>query len=154
MKSVSVPIKYGIFLSVILIGYFLVLSLFGLHTYVWFSLINGVLTGFGIFFGIRAYKQHAEDFNYPNGFLAGLTIGGLATVVFTLFFAIYASNINPSFIDNLVDMWNMLPNSRRAFAQLVMVVGLMGVVTTFILTLCCMQFFKDSWNTNHSQKQK
>lgn len=151
MKSSSIPLRYGIVLSVTLILYFLILSLFNLHTYVWFSFVNAVLTGGGIFLSIRDYKRKTDKFDYPRGISAGLKTGIAATLIFTLFFAIYATYINPGFIDLLVESWNMLPDSKRAFAQVIFVVGLMGFVSTFILTLVCMQLFKDSWNTHEKE---
>ena len=49
MKNFTLPIRFGLATSGSLIAYFLVLSLFNLHTNIFFSLFNGSITGFGIF---------------------------------------------------------------------------------------------------------
>lgn len=153
MKSSAIPLRYGIILGVALIVYFLILSLFGLHTYVWFSLANGILTGVGIFMATKDFKAKKKNFKYQKGFMAGLMTGFYATVIFTIFFAIYASNINPDFTSELLKEWAMSPD--MGFGQVVFVVATMGFVTTFILTLACMQLFKDSWNPHHpGEKQE
>ena len=145
MKSSAIPLRYGIVLGIVLIVYFLVLSLFGLHLYVWFSFANAFFTGVAIFMGTKYYKEHDRNFRYYEGFMAGLKIGVIGTVLFTGFFAIYASNINPDFIDNLLRQYDVDYDSELALV--IFTVGTMGVVTTFIETLVCMQLFKDSWNT-------
>jgi len=43
MKNLSVPIKFGIAISIGLIAYFLLLSVFGAHTNPFFSLFNPLL---------------------------------------------------------------------------------------------------------------
>lgn len=149
MKSSSIPLKYGVVLGIVLIVYFLILSLFDLHTYVWFSMINAVLTGVGIFMTTKDYKQKKKNFKYQKGFMAGLKTGFIATVIFTVFFAIYASNINPTFTDELLSNWDMIPTTGTGFGQIVLVVATMGFASTFVLTLACMQLFKDSWNPHH-----
>lgn len=153
MKSSSIPLRYGVILGVILIVYFLVLSLFGWHTYVWFSLANAIFTGIGIFMATKDYKARKKNFKYQKGFMAGLKTGFIATVLFTVFFAIYAGNINPSFTDELLANWDMLPDAGTGFGQIILVVATMGFVSTFILTLACMQLFKDSWNPHHPTKK-
>lgn len=154
MKSSAIPLRYGVILGVILIVYFLILSLFGLHTYVWFSLANAVFTGIGIFIATRDFKAKKKNFRYHKGFVAGLKTGFIATVIFTVFFAIYASNINPSFTDELLSTWHALPVSGTGFGQIILVVATMGFVSTFILTFVCMQLFKDSWNTHHPKQNE
>ena len=153
MKSSAIPLRYGLILGSLLIVYFLVLSLVGLHTYVWFSLVNGILTGVGIFMATRDFKaKEGKAFKYQNGFMTGLMTGFYATLIFTIFFAIYASNINPDYTDELLNIWNM--PGETGFGLIILVVATMGAASTFVLTLACMQLFKDSWNTHKPQQQK
>ena len=49
MKNLTLPIRFGIVTSAVLVAYFLILALLGKHTNVFFSLFNGVITGFGIY---------------------------------------------------------------------------------------------------------
>ncbi len=149
MKSSAIPLRYGVILGVILVIYFLILSLLGLHTYVWFSLLNAVFTSAAIFMATKDFKSRKRNFKYQKGFMAGLKTGFYGTVIFTVFFAIYASNIDPNFIDALLSRYDM--NYDSQLALVIFTVGIMGVVTTFIATLVCMQLFKDSWNTSKTQ---
>ena len=56
MNNFALPIRFGIAASGCLIAYFLVLSLFGLHVNVFYSLFNAVITGFAIYEAIKYYK--------------------------------------------------------------------------------------------------
>ena len=64
MKNFTLPIRFGIAASGSLIAYFLILSLFNLHTNVFYSLFNGVITGFAIYEAIK-YEliQNKEGFS-------------------------------------------------------------------------------------------
>lgn len=146
MKSSAIPLRYGVVLGVVLIVYFLIFSLFELHSYVWFSLANGVFTGIGIFMAIKDFKAKKKNFKYQKGFMVGLKTGFYATAIFTVFFAIYASNIDPTFTNELLNRYEV--NYQTGFGLVIFTVGLMGVVSTFILTLACMQLYKESWNTH------
>ena len=145
MKLFSLPIRFGIATSGSLIAYFLILSLFGLHTNVFFSLFNGVITGFGIYESIKYHRLELKDkFNYGRGFSAGVVTGFLATLIFTLFFALYATEINPEFLKNLAAQWF---NDFRDFEGIVFfTVAIMGFATSLVLTLSIMQLFKSTKN--------
>lgn len=145
MKKFALPIRFGIATSGSLIAYFLVLSLFGLHTNIFFSLFNAVITGFGIFEAIKYYKlESGKSFRYSSGFTTGLTTGGMATIAFTLFFALYSTELNPGFLEELSVQW---AGEFRSFEAIVFfVVAIMGFSTTVVLTLTFMQLFKSSNN--------
>ncbi|MGC1514065.1 MAG: DUF4199 domain-containing protein [Maribacter sp.] len=141
MKIFALPVRFGIAASGSLIAYFLILSLLGLHTNVFYSLFNGVITGFAIYEAIKYYKiKMGDDFRYSGGFLAGLTTGGVATLIFTLFFAIYSEELQPGYLELLSTQW---AGEYRSFEAIVFfVVAIMGFSTTLVLTLSFMQLFK------------
>lgn len=145
MKNFTLPIRFGIATSGSLIAYFLILSLLGLHTNVFFSLFNGVITGFGIYEAIKYYKvESGKAFRYSMGFTAGLTVGGIATIIFTIFFALYSTELNPGFLEVLSSQW---ASEYESFEAIVFfVVAVMGFSTTVVLTLTFMQLFKTSNN--------
>ena len=144
MKEFALPIRFGIATSGCLIAYFLILSLFNLHTNVFYSLFNGVITGFGIYEAIKYYKlRESVGFNYGKGFMAGMVTGGVATLIFTLFFALY-SELNIGFLEELSTQW---AEDYQSFEGIVFVtVAIMGFATTVVLTLTFMQLFKNSNN--------
>ncbi len=145
MKEFALPIRFGIATSGCLIAYFLMLSLFNLHINVFYSLFNGVITGFGIYEAIKFFRlKDKEGFNYGKGFTAGLITGCVATLIFTLFFALYSTELNIEFLNELSTVW---AKDYRNFEGIVfLTVAVMGFATSLVLTLSFMQLFKTSNN--------
>lgn len=145
MKQFMLPIRFGIATSGSLIAYFLILSLFGLHTNVFYSLFNGVITGFGIYEAIKYYKiSSGTTFNYGKGFMAGIVTGFIATLIFTIFFAFYATEVNLDFLGELSKVW--FKDYHTSAGIVFFTVAIMGFATTLVLTLSFMQLFKASNN--------
>lgn len=144
MKNFTLPIRFGFATSGSLIAYFLVLSLFDFHTNVFFSLFNGVITGFGIYEAIKYRRlEEGENFNYRIGFSTGIVTGFMATLIFTIFFAFYSTEINPEFLTQLSKQWF----KNLSFEGIVFfTVAIMGFATSLVLTLTFMQLFKKSRN--------
>ncbi len=145
MKKSSIPIKYGLAISIGLIAYFLICSLFGVHINPIYSLFNSVITGIGIYAALKQYRLHSDGkFNYQKGFVIGLLTGFYASVIFTIFFAIYSTEINPGFLNQLLPMWRGTYSTSTG--MIIFAVAVMGFATTLVLTLTFMQLLKDSWN--------
>ncbi|MFD2586531.1 DUF4199 domain-containing protein [Croceitalea marina] len=145
MKNLTLPIRFGIVTSAVLIAYFLILSLLGKHTNVFFSLFNGVITGFGIYETLKIVKlREGNGFNYGSGFKAGVTTGAVATALFTIFFAFYSTELNSSFLEELSQVWNKDYGNFKGIVFFT--VAIMGVATSIVLTLTFMQLFKTSNN--------
>lgn len=147
MTKVALPIRFGIAASGSLIAYFLILSLVDLHTNVFYSLFNGVITGFAIYEAIKYFRiQEKDKFSYATGFKAGIVTGFVATIIFTIFFAIYSTEIDPEFLEHLSSQWF---KSFESFEAIVFfTVAIMGFATTLVLTLSFMQLFKSGKNPN------
>lgn len=142
MKNFLLPFRLGIAISGSLIGYFLLLSLFGLHTNPFFSLFNGIITGFGIFEAIRFRRiEHGPNYTYSTGFTCGLVSGFVGTIIFSIFMAIYSTELNPDFIHNLLTSWDN--NFKIGIGTFIFVVALMGFATTVVSTLTIMQLYKN-----------
>src|SRR5690606_25197419 len=145
MKQFALPIRFGVATSGSLIAYFLFLSLFGLHTNIFYSLFNGIITAFGIYESIKYFRlKTGEAFNYGSGFTAGLVTGFVATIIFTLFFAFYATEINTDFLKELSKVW--FQDNDTMDGIVFFTVAIMGFATTLVLTLAFMQLFKSSNN--------
>jgi predicted membrane metal-binding protein len=145
------PVRFGIATSGSLIAYFLILSLFGLHTNVFYSLFNGVITGFGIYEAIKYLRiQNRDTFNYGRGFSAGIVTGFVATLIFTVFFAFYATEINLEFLPELSEQW--FKNNNKEVGIVFFTVAIMGFATSIVLTLAFMQLFKSSNNLKKQHK--
>ncbi len=145
MKNLSMPIRFGLVISGGLIASFLVHSLFDEHTNPFYSLLNIVVTGFGIFETIRYHKlEQGDNFSYSSGFIAGLTSGIVATVLFTFFFLFYSTEINKDFLPELLEFFK--GDYEVGTGMVSFVVAIMGFATTVVLTLTFMQYFKNSGN--------
>ena len=145
MKNFALPIRFGIVLGALLISFFLVLSLFGLHTHPAYSLGNSIIVGFGIFETIRYYKlEQSNAFSYSGGFTVGIVAGFLATLMFTVFFLLYTTEINSDFLLNLLSVFK--GDYNVSVGLVTFVVAIMGFATTVVLTLTCMQLLKKSRN--------
>jgi len=147
--SLSVALRYGVFVTTALIAYFLILRLFGLHENPWLRLFNGIAMAIGIFYAIKYYKLLTGDaFTYVDGFKTGLITGFIATILFTVFMAVYMFHLDPDFTQKLLGEW--FKNYGVGAGILVFIVLVEGLTSTVILTLTFMQIFKKS--NNPSQK--
>ncbi len=145
MGLYALPIRFGAATSGCLIIYFLILSLLGLHTNVFYSLFNAVITAVGVYMSIKLFRErNREEFNYGEGFIAGMVTGGTATLIFTMFFTLYAMELNTEFLANLSTTWFQQYQSFEAIVFFT--VAIMGFATTLVLTLSFMQLFKTSNN--------
>jgi magnesium-transporting ATPase (P-type) len=145
MKEFALPIRFGIATSGCLIAYFLILAVFDLHTNVFYSFFNGVITGFGIYEAIKYFRsKDRAGFNYGKGFTAGIVTGFLATIIFTLFFTLYSTEINPDFLQQLITSWFKSFDDFQAIVFFT--VAIMGFATSLVLTLAFMQLFKTPQN--------
>lgn len=142
MKNISIPIRYGLVTSAVLIAYFLVLALFNNHVRPAFSFFNAIITSCGIFEAVRVSKlENVEKFSFGEGFKIGIITGFLAALLFSVFFLVYATEINPDF---LLELLNTIPGDLGADVGMVtFVVFIMGLTTTVISTFVVMQFFKN-----------
>ncbi|WP_108867629.1 DUF4199 domain-containing protein [Aquimarina aquimarini] len=151
MKKSTIPVKYGILIAVGLVIYFLILSLIGVQTKPVFSLGNGIIMAFGLYSAMKNYKhEKGKEFEYQKGFMAGLFTGFNATILFTMFFAVYVTNINVGFLPEMLANWSS--HYHVGVGIVVFVAAIMGFATTFMLTLSFMQLFKESWNSKKNHK--
>jgi len=141
-------IIYGSFIALGLIGYFLIVRLLGLHENPWLRLLNGVIVAFGIYKVIKDLKaESGKQFRYFDGFKVGVASGFIATLIFTLFMAIYIFHIDVEFAEKIMAMNIGSVSSEPGL--LLFIILIEGFSSTVVLTLLFMQKFKPSWNINH-----
>lgn len=150
MKNLSLPIRFGIVTSAVLIAYFLVLSLVDKHTNPAFSFVNALITGFGIYEAIRLRKfENPDSFSYGEGFKTGIITGFVATMLFTIFFLFYATEINAEFLPELLQ--KMKGGFNADIGMVTFVVSVMGLATAVVSSLTVMQLFKKSNNLTQNK---
>ncbi|MDX1427260.1 MAG: DUF4199 domain-containing protein [Salegentibacter mishustinae] len=151
MKKLKIPILYGIIIAAMLIAFFLLLSLFGLHVNPVYSIFNGVIMAIGLWFALKAYrKDKGNKFKYQKGFSMVFLTGINATIIFVIFFGLYATEFNPGFLDQMINMWATFYNTNIGIV--LFTIAMMGFSTSVVLALAYMQLFKDSWNTKEAKK--
>jgi hypothetical protein len=138
-------IKYGILIAIVLVAYFLLTKILGLHKYPILSAVNAVIFGTGILFAMKKFKTEKSNFKYEEGFQVGLATGGIATILFSVFMAVYIFQIDTQFAHAILDSWGL--NYNKGGLIVIMTLVMMGFSTTLILTLAFMQLLKESWNT-------
>ena len=151
MKKLSLPIRFGLVTSAVLIAYFLILRAFSLHENPWLRLANGVFMCLGIYFAIKTYKSiSGDEFSYINGTKTALITGFIATVIFTVFMAIYMYQIDSEFAAGILKTWGL--EYELGTFMLLLTILIMGFATTLVLTLAFMQLLKKSWNTKDGNR--
>ncbi|GAA3595197.1 DUF4199 domain-containing protein [Flavivirga amylovorans] len=145
MKKISLSIRFGFVTSALLIAYFLILALFNKHINPAFSFFNAIITAFGICEAVRLKKLEDPDaFSYGEGFKTGIVTGFTATLVFTAFFLLYATEINVAFLPALLQ--TIKGGFNVDIGMVTFVVAVMGLATTVVAVLAVMQFFKKTRN--------
>ncbi len=147
---VKIYTRYGILIAIVLIAYFLLLKLIGLHQYTVLSAVNGLIFGAGLYMAIKKYNTQEDDRKFEKGFEVGLLSGGIASVIFTVFMAIYMYQIDTEFAASIMETWNL--EYDLGTLMLLISILIMGFVTTLVLTLSFMQLLKRSWNTRDGNR--
>jgi hypothetical protein len=147
---IKVYSRYGIGIAIVLIAYFLLLKLVGLHQYPVLSAVNGLIFGAGIYMAMKKYSERKRNFKYEKGFEVGLLSGGIASILFTLFMAIYMYQIDTEFAENIMNAWSL--EYDMGTLMLLLSILIMGFSTTLVLTLAFMQLLKKSWNTQDGNR--
>ncbi|HLS31598.1 MAG TPA: hypothetical protein VK021_12135 [Flavobacteriaceae bacterium] len=141
MKSNLTSIKYGIITGIFLIGYFALLGALGYINSPIYSLFNALICALGIFMAISEKGANVEDFSYKMGFKTGVKTGIIATIIFTIFFGVFVTVREGSFL-----LPSQLDFITTNYFLLLLVVGLMGVLSVFVVTYILMHYFKKSWD--------
>ena len=152
MNPDKIHIRYGIIIAFVLIAYFLIVKLFGLHENSWLRLVNGAIVGYGVYAVIRYRKLLEKDkFQYYSGFKTGIYAGFLATLIFVAFMSVYMYHLDPTFAENVMQGW--VSDYKQGPGILLFVMVVEGFASTVVLTLTFMQKFKPSWNTKKSPQK-
>ena len=131
---------YGIYTSIVLIAYFLLMSLFGLEKIFGLRLFNFAIVICGIYVALKSYFKNVERPTYFDGLFTGFKTGIIAVVLFVIFLALYVKRVDPDFISVLREskMWGDNIDLKEA-AGAILIEGLSSV---FIISFGWMQHFK------------
>ncbi|MDT8346260.1 MAG: DUF4199 domain-containing protein [Flavobacteriaceae bacterium] len=145
MKNRARYYKYGMYIGISLVIYFLLMRIMGFHQYLLLSLVNGLILAVGIYLVMRnEYKSKKEDYKYVDGINAGLATGVISTVFFTIFMALYLYQFDHTAFNDMMHSWQLTTNGGEA--AFLGTIFLMGIVSVAMVTLMIGQRFKPSWN--------
>ena len=144
MKLNALYVKYGLLIATVLITYFLIIRLIGLHDNHWLRVLNGVIVAYGIYAVIKKKKSlEGASFEYFSGFGIGILTGVIATLTFVGFMGVYLFHIEPAFADELL---SHIAGSVGGPEILLLILGIEGISSSVVLSLTFMQKFKVTRN--------
>ncbi len=140
MKIDSLGVRYGLYTAAALIGYFLLMKLFGLAEILELRLLNLAIVVAGIIMAIDKYKDVThEHMEYLTGYGIGSSTTVVSVVIFSIFMGFYLS-FDHTFMEHIRStalMGHYLDPATAAFT--VLGEGLSsGVIASFAL----MQWYK------------
>ncbi|WP_405370018.1 MULTISPECIES: hypothetical protein [unclassified Nonlabens] len=146
-------IKYALFMASALIIYFILIDIIGYAGQSYLSFFNAIIVGAGIYFVIKDVYKNANKFKYMDGFVAGIKAGFIATILYTIFMAIYLFEIHPELCLELKEQVAIAGEGIEA--ALLLFIFLSGLATSIVLPLVILPLYKKSWNTRDiREKQK
>lgn len=136
----NVYIKSGILTACGLIGYFLLMRLFGLHDVFELRFLNILILFAGIRYSLSFVRKNTQAVSYMQGLGAGMFTTIIATGIFVVFMGVYLMVIDPEFIE-LIKQGDFF-GSYLTPASVLGVIMLEGAASGGILSFVMMQYYK------------
>lgn len=135
----GVSIRYGIYASVTMIIYFLILTSAGLANIEELRFMSHIFIIIAVVLAIGAYKSQrgGNDLPYLPGLSIGFVVGLTASVIYALFIFSYANFINPPFLQELEDQdyYGAKLSPFMLFAAIVILGIAVGSMTSYTLMM-------------------
>lgn len=142
----KVSIKYGIFVGVAHILYFLLMGLLGLHDTIELSFLSGIFLVIGIIVAISKVKRLNNGYiRYFEGLGIGAIVGVISSVILAVFLAFYISTFNATYLENL-QASALFPKSISLLSLMLLTI-IYGTIPGFFIAFIAMQWFKREGHT-------
>jgi len=130
-----IPERYGLFTAAGFILYFVIMFVFGQGSHVELRLFNLPILGAGVYFGLKKFREtHGKHINYFRALATGVSISGIGTFVFAVFFFGFIK-MNPDFMNWIIEnepMGRYLNPYMLSF--IILLEGVFsGLLVTFVL---------------------
>jgi hypothetical protein len=146
----KVSLKYGIFVGLAHIVYFLLMSVLGLNHIVELSFLSGIFLVIGIVVAIASYKKaRGGTIQYFQGLAIGATTGVVSSTILALFLVIYLNTFGSGYLANL-QASSLFPQSLSVLSVFVLTI-VYGSWPGFWLAFIAMQWFK---RADHAMPEK
>lgn len=144
LTGVSVNTKAGIFTSLGMILYFVIMRFLNLHHYMELHYLNIIILFLGLRYAIKHVKLIEGEIKYFEGLKSGIVVTLITVLIFNIFMVIYETLIDPPFLTFLKE--NIYLGNQFSIQQTVInVMGLLtieGLSSGFIMTYMLMQYYK------------
>jgi hypothetical protein len=140
----KISIKSGIFTSLGLISYFMIMRVFNLHYNLMLHYLNIIVLFFGLRYSIKHIKLMTGDIKYFEGLKSGVIVSLISVLTFNLFLLIYTIYIDKPFYDFLnenISFGNLFSYEETIFGMMGLII-IEGLSSGFIMTYILMQYYK------------
>jgi hypothetical protein len=134
-------IKYGLYIALACIAYFLIMRLIGMQFEVEFSLLNGIIMSVGILLVLKNFKRAKNGaINYLEGLGLGFMTSAIAALLFGAFIILYGMVIDSHFLEstNANEFFGRDISKLTMFGYVVLEMLISGALAAFVF----MQYFK------------
>ncbi len=135
----NIVIKNGLLLTASLIGYFLIMKLFGFHYHTELRIFNAVLVIYFVHKSISEYYHNINDNDYISAFFTGIITNAIAVIIFSVLAPFYLM-YDPEFLNILGSdgLWGNQLNINR----IIMILLMEGIPSGMIVSFVIMQYYK------------
>ncbi|MFD2245076.1 DUF4199 domain-containing protein [Pontibacter ruber] len=142
----KVSLKYGIFVGLAHIVFFLIMRIFGLLHIVELSFFSSIFLIIGIVVAIANFKRARNgDINYFQGLAIGVTVGVVSSTLLALFLVFYISLFDATYLSNL-QASSLFPRGLSMIALFALTI-VYGTWPGFIIAFVAMQWYKRADHT-------
>jgi hypothetical protein len=142
----KVALKYGIFVGIAHIIFFLVMRLLNLQNRVEISFLSALFLVIGIAVAIANFKRaKGGNLNYFQGLAIGATTGVVSSTILALFLVLYVSVLDTAYLASLQSS-SLFPVSLSVLSLFVLTI-IYGTIPGFIIAFVAMQWFKRADHT-------
>ena len=142
----KVALKYGIFVGLAHIVYFLLMRVFGLLHIVELSFFSSVFLIIGITMAIANFKRaRGGEIDYFQGLAMGVTVGVVSSTILALFMVFYIGLFDATYLSNL-QASAIFPRGLSMIALFALTI-VYGTWPGFIIAFVAMQWYKREGRT-------
>ena len=137
----KVSLKYGIFVGIAHVLFFLIMRLLNLQNRVELSFLSAVFLIVGITVAISQFKKaKGGNINYFQGLAIGATTGVVSSTILALFLVVYVTVLDTAYLANLQSS-SLFPVSLSTLSLFVLTI-IYGTIPGFLMAFVAMQWFK------------
>ncbi len=141
----SVGLKIGLLTSLALLGYFFIMKALGLSHIIELRILNFLILGIGICYGIYKLKHELHEANfYLKGLMEGLLITVVALLPFATFISFYLEYFDVELMNHIKS--GLASGEYINGFTIFFVIGMEGMASGAIITYSAMQYFKSVWS--------